>query len=107
MLTWDDIEKWGRRASDIGATAPAAPRRDLLLEAAIAHEQVDVLYQPLIDPQSGRILGAEALARSPIVAGAEMLFARAPVAFAMLAIAPAVSLVGALVAFAVDPVTVA
>jgi EAL domain-containing protein (putative c-di-GMP-specific phosphodiesterase class I) len=77
MLTWDEIGKWGRRASDIGATLPAAPRRDLLLEAAIANEQVDVLYQPLIDPQSGRIAGAEALARSPVVAGAELLFARA------------------------------
>ena len=77
MLTWDEIGKWGRRASDVGATVPAAPRRDLLLEAAIAHEQVDVLYQPLIDPESGRISGAEALARSPVVADAEMLFARA------------------------------
>jgi EAL domain-containing protein (putative c-di-GMP-specific phosphodiesterase class I) len=77
MLTWEEIGKWGRRASDVGATLPAAPRRDLLLEAAIAQEQVDVLYQPLIDPQSGRIAGAEALARSPVVAGAEMLFARA------------------------------
>jgi EAL domain-containing protein (putative c-di-GMP-specific phosphodiesterase class I) len=77
MLTWDGIGKWGRRASDVGATLPAAPRRDLLLEAAIAQEQVDVLYQPLIDPQSGRIVGAEALARSPVVADAEMLFARA------------------------------
>jgi len=48
-----------------------------LLEAAIAHEQVDVLYQPLIEPATGRIVGAEALARSPVVAGAEMLFARA------------------------------
>ena len=77
MLTWDDIGKWGRRASDIGAMAPAAPRRDLLLEAAIAHEQVDVLYQPLIDPLSGRIAGAEALARSPVVEDAQRLFARA------------------------------
>jgi EAL domain-containing protein (putative c-di-GMP-specific phosphodiesterase class I) len=77
MLTWDEIGKWGRRASDIGATVPAAPRRDRLLEAAIAHEQVDVLYQPLIDPQSGRIAGAEALARSSVVADAALLFARA------------------------------
>jgi EAL domain-containing protein (putative c-di-GMP-specific phosphodiesterase class I) len=77
MLTWDDIGKWGRRASDTGATEPAAPRRDLTLEAAISHEQIDVLFQPLIEPSSGRILGAEALARSPIIAGAEMLFARA------------------------------
>lgn len=77
MLTWDDIGKWGRRASDTGATPPAAPRRDPLLEAAIAHEQVDVLYQPLIEPGTGRIVGAEALARSPVASGAEMLFARA------------------------------
>ena len=77
MLTWDDIGKWGRRASDLGATAPAKPQRDLMLEAAIAHEQVDVLYQPLIEPQSGRIVAAEALARSPVVADAQLLFARA------------------------------
>ncbi|MFL6728258.1 MAG: EAL domain-containing protein [Sphingomicrobium sp.] len=77
MLTWDNISKWGRRASDTGVTLPAAPQRDLLLEAAIAHEQIDVLFQPLIDPVTGYIAGAEALARSPIVAGGEMLFARA------------------------------
>jgi EAL domain-containing protein (putative c-di-GMP-specific phosphodiesterase class I) len=77
MLTLDNISKWGRRASDAGATAPAKPHRDLLLEATIAHEQIDVLYQPLIEPGSGRIVGAEALARSPIVADAQLLFARA------------------------------
>jgi EAL domain-containing protein (putative c-di-GMP-specific phosphodiesterase class I) len=77
VLTWDDISKWGRRASDTGAPAPAAPRRDLMLEAAIAHEQIDVLFQPLIEPHSGRIVGAEALARSPVIAGGELLFARA------------------------------
>ena len=77
MLTWDNISKWGRRASDAGAAPPVAPQRDLLLEAAIAHEQVDVLFQPLIEPATGRIVGAEALARSPVVAGAELLFARA------------------------------
>jgi len=77
MLTWDDIGKWGRRASDLGATAPAKPHRDLMLEASIAHEQVEVHYQPLIEPGSGRIVGAEALARSPVVSDAQMLFARA------------------------------
>jgi EAL domain-containing protein (putative c-di-GMP-specific phosphodiesterase class I) len=77
MLTWDDIGKWGRRGSDTGATLPAAPQRDLMLEAVIAHEQVDVLFQPLIEPISGYTVGAEALARSSVVAGAEMLFARA------------------------------
>ena len=77
MLTWDGISKWGRRASDTGATLPAAPRRDLLLEGAISHEQVDVLFQPLIEPSTGRVVGAEALARSPIAADAQLLFARA------------------------------
>jgi EAL domain-containing protein (putative c-di-GMP-specific phosphodiesterase class I) len=77
MLTWDDISKWGRRASDVGATAPANPQRDLMLEAAIAHEQVDVLFQPLIEPATGRIAGAEALARSRVVADAQLLFTRA------------------------------
>jgi EAL domain-containing protein (putative c-di-GMP-specific phosphodiesterase class I) len=77
MLSFENIGKWGRRASDTGATLPATPRRDLLLEAAIAHEQVDVLFQPLINPSSGLIAGAEALARSPMVADAGILFARA------------------------------
>jgi EAL domain-containing protein (putative c-di-GMP-specific phosphodiesterase class I) len=76
MLTWD-ISKWGRRASDTGATPPAPPQRDLLLEAAIAHEQIDVLFQPLIEPTSGRVVGAEALARASIVDDAGMLFQRA------------------------------
>jgi len=48
-----------------------------MLEASIAHEQVEVHYQPLIEPGSGRIVGAEALARSPVVSDAQMLFARA------------------------------
>jgi EAL domain-containing protein (putative c-di-GMP-specific phosphodiesterase class I) len=77
MLTWDGMSKWGRRASDTGATLPAAPRRDLLLEGAISHEQVDVFFQPLIEPSTGRVVGAEALARSPMAADAQLLFARA------------------------------
>jgi len=71
------MSKWGRRASDTGATPPAAPQRDLTLEGAIAHEQFDVLFQPLIEPGTGRVVGAEALARSPIAADPQMLFARA------------------------------
>lgn len=77
MLTWDGMSKWGRRASDTGATVPAAPQRDLMLEGAIAHEQVDVLFQPLIEPDTGRVTGAEALARSAIAEDAQLLFARA------------------------------
>lgn len=56
---------------------PVAPQRDLMLEAAIAHEQIDVLFQPLIEPVSGRIVGAEALARSTVAASAHQLFERA------------------------------
>jgi EAL domain-containing protein (putative c-di-GMP-specific phosphodiesterase class I) len=77
MLTWDGISNWGRRASDAGATAPAKPQRDLMLESVIAHEQVDILFQPLIEPGSGRVVGAEALARSSVTGDAQLLFARA------------------------------
>jgi EAL domain-containing protein (putative c-di-GMP-specific phosphodiesterase class I) len=48
-----------------------------MLEATISHEQVDVLFQPLIEPATGRVVGAEALARSTIAADAQLLFARA------------------------------
>jgi len=76
----ESIFEWGRRASDRANSAPAVPAHDSLLEAAIAHEQIEVLYQPLIEPGTGRIIGAEALARSPIVPSAEVLFARAAAA---------------------------
>lgn len=48
-----------------------------MLEKAIAREQVDVLFQPLIAPRTGLVVGAEALARSPIAPSACDLFARA------------------------------
>jgi EAL domain-containing protein (putative c-di-GMP-specific phosphodiesterase class I) len=76
MLKWDSVNLWRRRASD-GAAAPVSPLRDLLLEAVISHEQVNLLFQPLIDARSGRIVGAEALARSTVTRDAESLFARA------------------------------
>jgi EAL domain-containing protein (putative c-di-GMP-specific phosphodiesterase class I) len=80
MAGLDSIFEWGRRASDRATSAPAIPPHDSLLEAAIAHEQIEVLYQPLIEPRTGRIIGAEALARSAIVPSAEALFARAAAA---------------------------
>ena len=80
MTGWDTMFEWGRRASDRATLASADPIRDLMLEGAIAHEQIEVLFQPLIEPTTGRILGAEALARSPIVLNAEALFARASAA---------------------------
>jgi EAL domain-containing protein (putative c-di-GMP-specific phosphodiesterase class I) len=77
MISWDSMFEWGRRASDQMAPAPVEHMRDTLLETAIALEQIDVLYQPLIEPISGRVAGAEALARSTIAPTAEALFARA------------------------------
>jgi EAL domain-containing protein (putative c-di-GMP-specific phosphodiesterase class I) len=77
MLTANDMSKWGRRASDTGATCPAPPRRDPTLEDVIAGGTIDVLFQPLIEPDTGRIAGAEALARSPITEDAQQLFVRA------------------------------
>jgi EAL domain-containing protein (putative c-di-GMP-specific phosphodiesterase class I) len=77
MLKWNSIGKWGRRASDAGAMPPVAPTRDLMLEAAIAHEQVELVYQPLFDVASGQMVGVEALARTLVARDAESLFARA------------------------------
>ena len=73
MAVWDRLIG-GRQVS--GEAASATPR-DAILEGAIALEQVDVLFQPLIDPLSGRVAGVEALARSGIAADADALFARA------------------------------
>ena len=77
MFKWDSVFDWGRRASDRPTPAPTAPVRDRLLEAVIAHEQIDVQYQPIIEPKSGRIIGAEALARSTLCSSATSLFQRA------------------------------
>jgi len=80
MFKWDSVFEWGRRASDHQAPALVTRVRDRLLEAVIAHEGIDVLFQPIIEPRTGRIVGAEALARSTIATSAEALFARATAA---------------------------
>ena len=77
MLRWESVFSWGRRASDSPVPAPALPTNDPLLESLIAHEQIDVFYQPVIAPATGRICGAEALARSRIANSASELFTRA------------------------------
>ncbi len=72
---------WGQRASDRPErrvdSAPARPRRDLVLEAVIAREAISVLFQPQIVPATGEVIGAEALARWDGCASPEQLFARA------------------------------
>jgi EAL domain-containing protein (putative c-di-GMP-specific phosphodiesterase class I) len=80
MFKWDSVFEWGRRASDRQVAAPISQARDPLLESAIAHEQIEVLYQPLIEPVSGRIVGAEALARWAVARSATALFSRAAAA---------------------------
>ena len=80
MLKWDSVFNWGRRSSDKPAPVPSIPVRDQLLESLIAHEQIEVLYQPQIEPGTGRIIGAEALARSALTPSAEALFKRAAAA---------------------------
>lgn len=80
MLMWDSIVNWGRRGSDTATPTPKVPVRDLILEGVIAHEQVELLFQPQLDVRTGQAVGVEALARSPIAAGAEALFSRAAAA---------------------------
>jgi EAL domain-containing protein (putative c-di-GMP-specific phosphodiesterase class I) len=53
---------------------------DPLLESVIAHEQIEVQYQPIIEPTTGRVAGAEALARAAIARSATTLFERAATA---------------------------
>jgi EAL domain-containing protein (putative c-di-GMP-specific phosphodiesterase class I) len=78
MLMWDSIRNRGR--GEPRATARPALTCDWILESAIAHEQIEVQFQPQIEPRSERVVGAEALARSTIAASADELFARAAAA---------------------------
>jgi EAL domain-containing protein (putative c-di-GMP-specific phosphodiesterase class I) len=80
MTGWETMFEWGRRASDRATSAPAEPLSDKLLEGVIALEQIEVLYQPLIEPKTGHIVGAEALARAAISSSGEALFSRASAA---------------------------
>jgi EAL domain-containing protein (putative c-di-GMP-specific phosphodiesterase class I) len=78
MLNRDGVET--RERSDDRRVVPARRRKDDLLAAVIAHQQIAVAFQPQIDPATGEVAGAEALARWDRVAGAEQLFARAEAA---------------------------
>ena len=78
MYKRDGVET-KERADERRTVAPRR-RRDDLLAAVIAHQQVAVVFQPQINPLTGAVEGAEALARWDRVAGAEQLFARAAAA---------------------------
>lgn len=77
MLTWANVLQWGKASETDGRGDAPGRKADPLLESLITNEQIDVLYQPQIEPVSGLILSAEALARSPIAASADALFERA------------------------------
>ena len=79
MLKRDGVETRERNEDRRESPAPRR-RKDDLLAAVIAHQQIGVVFQPQIDPASGEVSGAEALARWDRVAGAEQLFARAAAA---------------------------
>jgi EAL domain-containing protein (putative c-di-GMP-specific phosphodiesterase class I) len=70
----------GKRVSDRPGPVPASNRRDRALEAALAADEIEVRFQPQIEPVSGRIRGVEALARWQGATGPEALFARAEAA---------------------------
>src|SRR5687768_14104809 len=80
MFSWRKHFRKRERASDHPVAKPPRPARDRALEAAIAKGAIHLVYQPQIDPATGDILGAEALARWSGVASAEALFSRAAAA---------------------------
>ena len=76
MGQWRNRTKANKRGSDRPLRVrPAA--RDKRLESALSANEIEILFQPQIDPVSGRIRGVEALARWAEVASPEALFERA------------------------------
>ena len=65
-----------KRGSDRLRT-PEPAVRDRALERALASDSIQIAYQPQIDPCTGRVEGAEALARWSDAGSPEQLFARA------------------------------
>jgi len=80
MLNWRILLGGGKRGSDRPRAVTAVPRHDRLLEAALASDEIEVRFQPQIEPLSGRVAGVEALARWAGAATPEALFARAEAA---------------------------
>ena len=68
---------WGRRASDRAHRRPPSRADRAARSRRSRSDRIDLLFQPQIEPATGRIVGAEALARWDGAARAEQLFARA------------------------------
>lgn len=80
MYGRDGVEIEERAGDRRAASTTRGKRRDDLLAAVIAHQQIQVVFQPQINPITGEVAGAEALARWDRVAGADQLFERAAAA---------------------------
>lgn len=65
-----------KRGSD-RLTPPPPTVRDRALEQALAGDLIQIAFQPQIDPHTGRVEGAEALARWTGATSPEQIFARA------------------------------
>ena len=76
MLRWRGRFSANKRGSERPRRI-AVPARDKRLEAALAADEIEMRFQPQIDPTCGRVLGVEALARWSEAANPEALFARA------------------------------
>ena len=74
------IFEWGRRASDQGHAGARRSRPGPAAGIRIAHEQIDVLFQPLIEPSTGRSSAPRRWRGRPSPPSAEALFARAAAA---------------------------
>lgn len=77
MLTSTPALERCKRSSDRPARPVRPAGRDTALEAAIEQRAIDILFQPQIEPASGRVVGAEALARWEGSNSPEDLFQRA------------------------------
>ena len=76
MGQWRNRVSGNKRGSDRPLRV-RPPARDKRLEAALADDEIELRFQPQIDPANGRVLGVEALARWAEVANPEALFGRA------------------------------
>ena len=65
-----------KRGSD-RLTPPPPTVRDRALEQALTGDLIQIAFQPQIDPQTGRVVAAEALARWAGATSPEQIFARA------------------------------
>lgn len=80
MLKLRDYLRGPRKRVSDRPRRPATPRRDRILEAALAADEIELRFQPQILLANGRTVAVEALARWSGADGPEALFDRAQAA---------------------------